>query len=147
MSRDKQNIHFMKYGRCNGAHCKCAAPLCSNFHNGDHVCDSKPAFRPADEYWECDDCAAKVGSPVLCEVCLHNRGLVADLNRQVESLAADLALVEHDDNAISQRIEHVQLLTAINGIKDILTADKRDEGPTDPEKQPQAYCHCCLHHL
>ncbi len=30
-------------------------------------------------FMECKECAAKSGSPILCESCLHNRDLVCDL--------------------------------------------------------------------
>lgn len=34
-------------------------------------------------FMECTSCAAKPGSPVLCPACLHNRGLIAELNVEV----------------------------------------------------------------
>lgn len=45
---------------------------------------------------ECAACAAKPGSPALCESCLHNRTLVANLKDQIDKLearASDLELL------------------------------------------------------
>lgn len=42
-----------------------------------------PRARPRGlKFWECDLCAAKPGTPSLCEACLHNRELIVWLNEQ-----------------------------------------------------------------
>jgi hypothetical protein len=38
------------------------------------------------EFMECAACAAKPGSPALCEACLHNRKIVSELNHRIKSL-------------------------------------------------------------
>jgi len=40
---------------------------------------------PIGEFKECDACRAKPGSPVLCEACLHNRGMVHDLKERLDA--------------------------------------------------------------
>jgi len=42
------------------------------------------------EYQECATCAAKTGSPALCPSCLHNRGLVMDLQARLAAVGKDL---------------------------------------------------------
>jgi hypothetical protein len=34
------------------------------------------------DFKECDTCAAKPGSPILCEGCLHNRAIISEINRK-----------------------------------------------------------------
>ena len=36
-----------------------------------------------DQFKECPTCAAKPGSPPLCPLCLHNRGIINDLEQEV----------------------------------------------------------------
>lgn len=31
------------------------------------------------EFWECESCRSKPGTPALCESCLHNRKVISDL--------------------------------------------------------------------
>jgi hypothetical protein len=34
-------------------------------------------------FHECDSCRKKAGSPILCDGCLHNRAVIAELRRLV----------------------------------------------------------------
>jgi len=44
------------------------------------------------EFKECDTCAAKPGSPVLCATCLHNRSVISKLEERLRhaQIEADL---------------------------------------------------------
>jgi len=46
------------------------------------------------EFKECSTCAAKPGSPQLCDSCLHNRDLVNSLNLKYKALLAIVHALE-----------------------------------------------------
>jgi len=56
-------------------------------HCGLNPTPSKPT---EEEYRECATCAAKTGCPTLCPSCLHNRGLVMDLQARLAAVGKDL---------------------------------------------------------
>ena len=39
-----------------------------------------------EDFRECPTCAAKTGSPTLCEICLHNRSVVSNLKAQIKEI-------------------------------------------------------------
>lgn len=44
---------------------------------------------------ECATCAAKLGSPILCQSCLHNRSLISDLKAQLSRAHHRTDVLEH----------------------------------------------------
>ena len=46
------------------------------------------------EFRECDNCAKKPGSPVLCGSCIHNRGMISVASREIKRLNSVIKLVE-----------------------------------------------------
>jgi hypothetical protein len=52
------------------------------------VVDSSATDTPTKhQFWECEACRAKPGSPLLCPPCLHNRTAIADLKERIKELA------------------------------------------------------------
>ncbi len=50
---------------------------------------------------ECLACRVKLGSPLLCVTCLHNRNLIATLEERIRTLEARLRRVEgHRDTLL-----------------------------------------------
>lgn len=37
------------------------------------------------DFMECESCIKKLGSPILCGSCIHNRSLVSNLNNEIST--------------------------------------------------------------
>lgn len=50
----------------------------------------------AEEFRECEACAAKPGTPALCGPCLHNRELIHLLQKRAEGWRTKAMMAEHE---------------------------------------------------
>lgn len=48
--------------------------------------NGKKIMIPEYEFIECKECSSKTGSPVLCNSCLHNRSVIANLGAELKKL-------------------------------------------------------------
>lgn len=72
------------------------------------------------ESMECAACAAKTGSPLLCEACLHNRALATERNDARRQLAA---LRQERDSLQEDRQQFVDMLDAARDERDKAQAE------------------------
>lgn len=63
------------------------------------------SFRPC--FVECTVCAAKSGSPILCESCLTNRLAIANATEEIERLESDLEMMRDLVRTLSPGIGRV----------------------------------------
>ena len=59
------------------------------------------------EFVECSVCAAKPGSPDLCESCLTNRRTIEHLKEQIDMQKKPAEAVQCDFNTLSEKTNHI----------------------------------------
>lgn len=53
------------------------------------VCYSASKDPNKNEFWECEACRTKPGTPLLCKSCLHNRAIISKLWTEIDRLRMD----------------------------------------------------------
>lgn len=90
---------------------KCGPPIAAAIVkalNARIRCESAEADNAREEFWECEDCSAKPGTPVLCKGCLHNRAAISELKRLLTLLREEVESAW--DSLDANWVTHQQLI-------------------------------------